>query len=76
MTNDPAVPKIRAWLVLHSGAQTGTQYLVGEGTTRLGRSPENDIVIRGPDAASVSLQHLEIRRTATGFSVHDLGSTN
>ena len=76
MTNEPAVTKIRAWLVARSGAQAGTPHLLGEGTTRVGRGPENDLVIQGPEAASVSLQHLEIVRTAAGFAIRDLGSTN
>jgi len=34
------------------------------------------LVIQGPDVASVSIQHLEIRREAAGFQLRDLGSTN
>jgi pSer/pThr/pTyr-binding forkhead associated (FHA) protein/soluble lytic murein transglycosylase-like protein len=47
-----------------------------EGTTRIGRDPDNDIAIRGPEAATVSMRHLEIARIGTGFRIHDLGSTN
>src|ERR1700691_4525640 len=34
------------------------------------------IVISGSDVASVSLQHLEIRREDAGFRIRDLDSTN
>lgn len=51
-------------------------YPVGDGATRLGRGPENDIVVQGSDAASVSLRHLEICRDAAGFRIRDLDSTN
>jgi hypothetical protein len=68
--------RIRAWLVSSSGATAGTPHeLCGE-VTRIGRGPQNDLVIQGPDVASVSLQHLEIRRDEAGFRIHDLDSTN
>jgi len=51
-------------------------YELGDGTTRVGRGPHNDLVIQGPDVASVSLQHLEIRREGNSFRIRDLGSTN
>lgn len=70
------VPQIKAWLVSHSGQLVGIRHLIGETTTRVGRSPQNDVVIQGPDVACVSLQHLEIRREVTGFRIRDLGSTN
>jgi pSer/pThr/pTyr-binding forkhead associated (FHA) protein len=76
MTNDTAATKLRAWLIPRSGVQTGTRYVIGEGTTRVGRSPGNDVTIQGPDAASVSLEHLEIVRTPAGFQIRDLDSTN
>ena len=75
MTNESA-EKTQAWLVSQSGARAGTRYRIGEGITRIGRAPDNDIAIQGADAACVSLQHLEIHRTATGFGIRDLGSTN
>ena len=76
MSNESAVTNGRAWLVTYSGSLPGSPHQLGEGATRVGRSPENDVVIQGPDAASVSLQHFEILRTASGFSIRDLGSTN
>ncbi len=55
-------PTARAWLVLRSGPLAGTRYALSDGTTRVGRDVTNDVVIRGPEAATVSLQHLEITR--------------
>ena len=71
-----AAAQIRAWLVSYSGATAGIQYELSNGTVRIGRSAQNDLVIQGPDVASVSNQHLEIRREGAMFRVRDLGSTN
>ena len=49
--------------------------LAGE-ITRVGRGAQNDVVIQGSDVASVSLQHLEIRREEATFRIRDLESTN
>jgi pSer/pThr/pTyr-binding forkhead associated (FHA) protein len=70
------VPRTRAWLVSYSGATAGIKYELGDGPTSVGRGTQNDLVIQGPDVASVSLQHLEIRREASGFCLRDLDSTN
>ena len=70
------VPLIRAWLVSRVGATAGIKYELGDGATSVGRGPQNDLVIQGPDVASVSIQHLEIRRKAAGFQLRDLDSTN
>jgi hypothetical protein len=67
---------MRAWLVSYSGATPGIKYELGDGATCVGRGPQNDLVIQGPDVASVSIQHLEIRREAAGFRLRDLDSTN
>ncbi|MBZ5618114.1 MAG: FHA domain-containing protein [Acidobacteriia bacterium] len=71
----PALP-VRARLVSHLGATAGILYELGDGATRVGRGPQNDLVIQGPDVASVSLQHLEIRREGNSFRIRDLDSTN
>ena len=65
-----------AYLVRTSGPLAGTRHLLGSEVTRIGRSRDNDIVIAGSDAAIVSSQHCEIRRTGEGFRIADLGSTN
>ena len=72
----PPAPPIRARLVSHLGATAGIVYELGDGVTSVGRGPQNDLVIQGPDVASVSLQHLEIRREGDSFRIRDLESTN
>ncbi len=77
MTGEPATaPQTKSWLVLRSGPLAGSRYLLRPGATRLGRSPDNDIVVTGPQAAIVSLYHLEISLDESGSRVRDLGSTN
>jgi hypothetical protein len=66
----------RAWLICHSGPLAGTRFPVPGGTTRIGRAPDNDIVLDGPDSAMVSLYHAEICRDGAVLRVRDLGSTN
>jgi ABC-type multidrug transport system ATPase subunit/pSer/pThr/pTyr-binding forkhead associated (FHA) protein len=46
---------------------------LGRDTIRLGRSPENDVVL---DDLLVSRRHAQLRRTETGWVVQDLGSPN
>ncbi len=71
-----AIPQTKAWLVSRSGPQAGTRYLLPVGATRIGRSPDNDIVIQGPQTAIVSLNHLEVVKSEAGYRIRDLGSTN
>lgn len=60
-------------LVTIYGKDLGRQYrLVGDEIT-LGRGPENVIVL---DIDNVSRRHARVCRTADGFEVEDLGSTN
>lgn len=65
-----------AWLVCRSGGAAGTRYPLAGEITRIGRNPDNDVVVQGPLAATVSLQHTEICRQSGTFRVRDLGSTN
>ena len=67
---------MKAWLVCCAGPSAGNRYRLLDGVTRVGRSPDNDIVIRGSDAAVVSLYHLEITRDRLDCRIRDLGSTN
>ncbi len=69
-------PLTKAWLVVHSGPLAGTRYLLRDGATRIGRSPESDVVVQGPNTATVSAQHLEILRADDGWRIRDTGSTN
>lgn len=65
-----------AWLVWGSGPLAGTRQLLRGEVTRVGRSPDNDVVVEGEDAAVVSGRHLEIRMEGEGYRLVDLGSTN
>ena len=76
ISESAAISRTKAWLVSRSGPLAGTRYLLPEGCTRIGRSPENDIVIQGPNAATVSAQHLEILKEGDRWRIHDAGSTN
>ncbi len=51
----------------------GSHVTLGDGTVTLGRLPECDVVLNDPN---VSRRHAEVRRTADGVVVTDLGSTN
>ena len=71
-----AASRLKSWLMFRSGSRAGTRLPIPDGTMRVGRAPDNDAVIDGPDAATVSLYHLEISRTESSWRVRDLGSTN
>ncbi len=55
-----------------TGARTGASFIVA-GETRIGRDPENAIVLVD---SSVSGAHAIVASTARGWRVADLGSTN
>jgi soluble lytic murein transglycosylase-like protein len=63
-----------AWLVRSSGPLAGTRHPLTDDLTRVGRSPENDVVIA--DAGIVSARHLEISKEGGAYYVRDLNSTN
>jgi soluble lytic murein transglycosylase-like protein len=65
-----------AWLISQPGSQVQFRYLVSKDATLVGRGPDNDVVIQGREAASVSLHHFEIHRNEAGFRIRDLESTN
>jgi pSer/pThr/pTyr-binding forkhead associated (FHA) protein len=58
-----------------SGSPVSVRFLVPEGTTRIGRAPDNELVIQGLNASTVSLHHVEIEYNG-GFRIRDLDSTN
>jgi Transglycosylase SLT domain/FHA domain len=67
----------KALLMCRGGARAGACFpLRDEGVTRVGRAPDNDAVIDGPEAAIVSLYHCEIEREGAGFRVRDCNSRN
>jgi hypothetical protein len=52
------------------------RHLVRAPLTRVGRAPDNDVVLEGEDAAVVSSYHVEIRTEDGSHVLHDLASTN
>ena len=63
-----------AWLIRISGPLAGARYLLRGQVTRVGRGPENDIVV--DESPVVSSGHLEIRQQGDGLRLYDLNSTN
>jgi soluble lytic murein transglycosylase-like protein len=66
-------PNLNAWLVRVSEPLAGARHLIRGPITRVGRSPDNDVVI---DDGRVSAYHLEIQKLESGYRLCDLGSTN
>jgi transcriptional regulator with GAF, ATPase, and Fis domain len=60
-------------LVVTNTDQAGTSYPVTATAIKVGKAPDNDLVIDHP---TVSRNHLIIRRQGDRFLVQDLGSTN
>jgi transcriptional regulator with GAF, ATPase, and Fis domain len=63
----------RCSLVILTGAQRGLERVIDVDLFRIGKSPDNDLVLHDD---TVSRVHCEIQRDARGFLVRDLGSTN
>ena len=63
----------RGVLVVKRGPNAGSKYFLDSDVTQIGRHPESDIFL---DDITVSRRHAEIRRDASGFSMHDVGSLN
>ena len=63
----------RCKLVVLKGAQRGTEFVIGGDLFRVGKAPENDLVL-GDE--TVSRVHFEIMRDAKGYLVRDMKSTN
>ena len=66
----------KASLLCRGGARAGVCYPLRDGVTRVGRAPDNDAVIDGPETAMVSQYHCEIVREGEGFRVRDCKSRN
>lgn len=62
-----------AYLVVKNGEQQGSRIELDRAVVRIGRREDNDGVVQD---ASVSGSHCEIEKSAEGFSIRDLGSTN
>ncbi|MDQ3660830.1 MAG: zinc-ribbon and FHA domain-containing protein [Actinomycetota bacterium] len=63
----------RGVLVVKRGPNAGSKYFLDADVTQVGRHPDSDIFL---DDITVSRRHAEIRRDASGFSLHDVGSLN
>jgi len=63
----------RCKLVVIKGNQRGTEFVISGDTFRVGKAPENDLVLADE---TVSRVHFEIMRDAKGYLVRDMKSTN
>lgn len=63
----------RGVLVVKRGPNAGSKFFLDSDVTQIGRHPDSDIFL---DDITVSRRHAEIRRNASGFSLHDVGSLN
>ncbi|CAN2199440.1 Forkhead-associated (FHA) domain [Candidatus Nanopelagicaceae bacterium] len=63
----------KAMIVVHRGASKGARFLIAQDRSSIGRSPESEIFL---DDVTVSRSHAVIERTATSFTLNDLGSLN
>ena len=60
-------------LTMESGPDAGHSHRAGDRALRLGRSPDNDIILRDP---ATSGHHARVERRGDQFWIVDLGSTN
>ena len=63
----------RAVLIVKRGPNAGSKFFLDTDKTVIGRHPDSDIFL---DDITVSRRHAEIRREASGFTLHDVGSLN
>ena len=71
----PAGPSTgaQAELTIESGPDAGHTHRATDQALRLGRSPDNDVILRDP---ATSGHHARLERRGDQFWVVDLGSTN
>ena len=63
----------QAELTIESGPDAGHAHRANDKAVRLGRSPDNDVILRDP---ATSGHHARLERRGEAFWVVDLGSTN
>ena len=68
-----ALPAGSALLVVQRGPSAGSRFLLDVDVVSAGRHPDSEIFL---DDVTVSRRHAEFRRTASGFTVADVGSLN
>jgi pSer/pThr/pTyr-binding forkhead associated (FHA) protein len=66
-------PGPQAELTIESGPDAGHTHRAGDSALRLGRSPDNDLILRDP---ATSGHHARVERRGDQFWIVDLGSTN
>jgi soluble lytic murein transglycosylase-like protein len=71
-----ANPRAKFWLLSRSGPLAGLRFPLSEGATRVGRAPDNHVVVEGDNTSTVSLYHIEISKDDGCCRLRDLGSTN
>ncbi|HLQ61370.1 MAG TPA: FHA domain-containing protein [Candidatus Acidoferrales bacterium] len=70
----PKAPtEVQAELTIETGPDAGHSVRVGAGAVRVGRSPDNDLILRDP---ATSGHHARLERRGAQFWIVDLGSTN
>lgn len=69
----PAGGGVQATLTIESGPDAGHSHPTGDHALRLGRSPDNDVILRDP---ATSGHHARLERRGDQFWLVDLGSTN
>ena len=62
-----------AMLLVRKGPEEGRRIALSKGTTKIGRTAQNDIVL---DEDGVSRRHARIRGDPSGFWISDLNSSN
>ena len=77
-TRPPAPPAdgiagTQAELAIESGPDAGHTHRAADHAVRLGRSPDNDVILRDP---ATSGHHARLERRGDQFWIVDLGSTN
>ena len=75
MPTRPAAPSggPQAELSIESGPDAGHTHRATDQAVRMGRSPDNDVILRDP---ATSGHHARLERRGEQFWVVDLGSTN
>ena len=68
-----ALPQGHALLVVQRGPGAGSRFLLDADLITAGRHPESEIFL---DDVTVSRRHADFRRSASSFSVSDVGSLN
>ena len=67
------LPPEMGMLVVKRGPNAGSRFMLGSGTTTVGRHPDSDIFL---DDVTVSRRHAEITQEGREFTVADVGSLN